>query len=144
MTPEISFFVDGIPRAKQSFRARRRGGGYTPAHVKAWQLDVAWRAQEHLRSIGMRDLLDGHLVLDLTFFLPNARRIDFDNLSKCVADGLNGVAWRDDQQNIDASIHKYICRKLCGVLIRISRADRPLEVSAEQAWAMITSAERRT
>lgn len=135
MNEPICFFVEGAPRAKQSFRYSRFGNHQSPM-VKAWQKDVAWTGQRHMHLLG-RDLLEGRLSLELTFFLPNARRVDSDNLAKCIQDGLNGIVWKDDQQNIDLVIHKYVCRTLQGVLIKVCENDRALEVTKSEALTMI-------
>jgi len=133
----ISFFVEGEPRAKQSFRVSGRGRGFTPARVKAWQSDVGWNAQLAMRRLGMIDPLEGNLTVELTFFLGNARKVDSDNLSKAVMDGLNGIPWIDDQQNITLIIHKYICRECQGVLVKIKENDRKAEVSLKEMKSMI-------
>ena len=137
----ISFFIDGEPRAKQSFRSLGRRGGYTPAQVKAWQSDVAWCAQMAMRRLGELEPMAGRLTVELTFFLGNARRIDSDNLSKCVQDGLNKITWLDDQQNVDLIIHKFICRERQGVLVEIKPNDRKVEVSLEEMKQMIDLAQ---
>jgi Holliday junction resolvase RusA-like endonuclease len=133
----ITFFVDGEPRAKQSFRVSGRGGGFQPARIKAWQADVGWCAQQALRRLEMIDPLKGNLSVELTFFLGNARRIDLDNLSKAVQDGLNNVVWLDDQQNITLTLNKYVCRERQGVLVKIAENQRPVEVTLEQMKSMI-------
>lgn len=129
MTQNISFYVHGVPRAKQSFRALRHGGGFTPAQVKAWQTDVAWAGQQHMRKLGLLEPITGNLTMELVFFLPNARKIDLVNLCKCAEDGLNGVVWEDDQHNVRLVLDKYICRERQGVLIHITENDRDLEIS---------------
>lgn len=133
----ITFFVDGEPRAKQSFRSTGPGRGYTPARIKAWQSDVGWCAQQAMRRLGMLDPIEGNLTVELTFFLGNARKVDCDNLSKAVQDGLNRITWLDDQQNITLIIHKYICEERQGVLVQISQNDRPVEISVEQLRDMV-------
>jgi Holliday junction resolvase RusA-like endonuclease len=134
----ISFFVDGAPRAKQSFRANRNGrGGFTPAHIKAWQSDVGWAAQQAIRQIGMLELMEANLTVTLIFFLPDLRRIDLDNLSKAVQDGLNKVVWQDDQQNIRLVLDKYVCRSRQGVLVKIQPNPRRVEISEEELVSMI-------
>lgn len=132
MTPLISFFVASEPRAKQSFRASRRGGGFTPAYIKAWQAEVGWTAQQRMRSLGLIDPICGNLTVEMIFFLGNHRRIDSDNLSKAVQDGLNGIVWEDDQQNIRLVIEKYVCLTRQGVLVKISKNERTLEITEEE------------
>jgi Holliday junction resolvase RusA-like endonuclease len=129
---EITFFVEGVPRAKQSFRASRNGGhGFTPAYIKAWQADVGWAGQQAMRALGLVDPFEGNLTVTLMFFLPDLRRIDLDNLSKAVQDGLNGVVWGDDKQNVCLVLRKYICRDRQGVLVQVEPNDRPIEVWGE-------------
>lgn len=137
MNKPIIFFVPGEPRAKQSFRVSGRGGGFTPARVKAWQGEVGWVAQQAIRQIGMLEPLQGNLTVELIFFLGDLRRIDLDNLSKAVQDGLNAVTWKDDQQNIRLVLDKYVCRTRQGVLVKISRNLRPVEIDEKAMAALI-------
>lgn len=125
----ISFFVEGAPRAKQSFRSLGKRGGYTPAHVKAWQKDVAWAAQQAMRQLGLLDPVRENVCAEFTFFLPDNRKIDLDNLSKSVADGLNGVVWEDDRQVVTLMLHKYICRERPGVLVNVVDSVRDVEIT---------------
>ena len=99
----ITFTVQGTPVPKQSFRAGN-GHGYTPAHVKAWQTAVAWEAQQAMAG---REPLSGALAVKLSFVMPNRRRIDCDNLSKCVLDGCNAIIFADDSQVCE--LHVYRC-----------------------------------
>lgn len=131
----ITFFVDGTPRAKQSFRFSRANGGpggYTPARVKAWQENVGWAAQQAIRRIGLLEPTEAGLTVTLIFFLPDLRRIDLDNLSKAVQDGLNKIVWRDDQQNIRLVLDKYVCRTRQGVLVRVQPNPRRIEINERE------------
>lgn len=135
----LAFFVPGVPRAKQSFRVAGRGRGFTPARVRGWQADVGWAAQLQMRSLGLYEPTGERVTVELAFFLPDARRIDLDNCSKAVLDGLNGIAWDDDQQVVRLLINKYICRQRQGVWIRISSNDRPLEIPADALAGCLTA-----
>ena len=136
----ITFFVEGEPRAKQSFRVSGRGGGYQPARVKAWQNDVGWAGQQAMRALGLIDPIETNLTVEMIFFLGDKRRIDLDNLSKAVQDGLNGVVWRDDQQNISLVPDKYVCRSRQGVLVKVTRNERKVEISEDQMKVIIEEA----
>lgn len=106
---EITFFVEGEPRPKQSFRVSGKNGGYQPARVKAWQTDVAIAAQDAMRKLGrFNEPLQEQLSVSLLFFLGNNRRVDIDNLSKAVLDGLNGIVFQDDQQVVELSLRKLV------------------------------------
>jgi Holliday junction resolvase RusA-like endonuclease len=132
---DIIFFVEGQPIAKQSFKVGRVGGrvsGFTPARVKSWQSMVSYAAQLRMRSNGLLEPIADNLLVRLTFFLPDARRIDSDNLSKAVLDGLNRVVWNDDKQVVDLIITKYICRDRQGVLVQVYPNPRRMELSLDE------------
>lgn len=128
----LTFFVKGEPRAKQSFRVGS-GGGYQSARVKGWQSDCGYAAQIAMRQAGMYEPLPKgtRLIVEMYFFLGDARTIDLDNLSKCVQDGLNDVLWHDDKDNVRLILDKYICRTKQGVLVRVIETDRPLEITEQ-------------
>jgi crossover junction endodeoxyribonuclease RusA len=119
---EIEFNVYGEPRAKQSFRVGNGGGGYQTARVKGWQADVGWAAQQVMRRAKpMLEPLGCDVLVDLTFYLGDKRRVDLDNLSKAVLDGLNGICWEDDRQVVDLHIRKILSDKEeAGVLVKIT------------------------
>lgn len=138
----IAFFVSGEPRAKQSFRASKTGRGFTPGYIKAWQSDVGWAGQQRMRELGFMEPIEAvSFTVTLIFFLGDARRIDLDNLSKAVQDGLNNIAWKDDQQNIRLVLDKYICRERQGVLVKIEPNSRPVEIDMEEMTVLILGAE---
>lgn len=96
----IRFSVSGTPRPKQSVKkgqSRKTGKAvyYTPARIKEWQNEVAWRAKE---AMGGTEPVADRLFVILHFWLPDNRRRDLDNLSKGVLDGCNKIVWNDDQQ----------------------------------------------
>lgn len=117
------FFVKGEPRAKQSFRSTGRGRGYTPARIKAWQADVGWAAQEYLHGQGKYETFAGPFIVVLVFRLGDRRRIDLDNLSKAVLDGLNGIVWEDDRDVINLNLWKEAPCKEPGVEVTVWRKE---------------------
>jgi len=116
---EIIFWVEGIPRPKQSFDMQLRGErifGATPARVKAWQNAVAWKAKEVMQG---RPPTTEELQVQLTFTLPDRRRRDLDNLSKAVLDGCNKIVWEDDQQIFSLLLFKRIDKRNPGVHVHV-------------------------
>ena len=95
----LRFTVDGAPRPKQSFKVGK-AGGYTPARVKAWQNHVSARAREAIANNDpeRRFPTANPVGVTMRFYLPDKRRRDLDNLSKAVADGMNGIVYFDDMQ----------------------------------------------
>ncbi len=119
----FGFFVDGPARAKQSFRASRHRPGFTPARVKAWQADVGWAAKQAIHMVDGEFPMANPFEVSLIFKLADMRRIDIDNLSKAVLDGMNGIVWKDDDQVIDLHIRKIRPSAMPGVLVEITSLD---------------------
>lgn len=122
---DISFFVSGEPRPKQSFRVVGNGKrqGYTPAHIKAWQSLVAWQAKTAMLQDKAEIRQDNGLIVRLDFLLPDNHRRDLDNLSKAVLDALNGILWKDDNQITKLIITKRLEKSNPGVIITLLGKD---------------------
>jgi crossover junction endodeoxyribonuclease RusA len=114
---KITFDVPGKPVPKQSYK-HSKSGGYTPAHVKQWQNIISDAAAWSFLTFQV-PRFDGDVKVKLEFRLHDARRRDSDNLSKCVLDGMNGIAWIDDTQVNDLHITKVIDRENPGVMITV-------------------------
>jgi len=112
---QVSFFVDGNPIPKQSYRAVK-GGGYTSPHVKAWANTVAQVAKINMMG---KDLFTGNINVELQFFLPDKRRKDWDNLAKNVMDAMNGIVYKDDSQVTMATIEKAWDKNEPGVYVLV-------------------------
>lgn len=113
----LTFFVPGLPRPKQSFRMRHDGRHFTAPDVKAWQNAVAQVARLAYKGAPVAD----YLHVTLTFALPDNRRRDADNLSKCVLDGLNKIIWKDDTQVMHLEVIKLqgMGAADCGVTVEV-------------------------
>jgi Holliday junction resolvase RusA-like endonuclease len=48
--------------------------------------------------------MTGAIGVELVYFRATKRRCDWDNLAKLTCDALNGIAWEDDSQIIDAHV----------------------------------------
>lgn len=68
-------------------------GTYTPSRTAQWEELVGWSYKE----AGGR-MMKGQVALYVTFRRKGQRRADIDNMIKSLVDGLNGVAYEDDQQ----------------------------------------------
>lgn len=116
----LTFFVEGEPRPKQSFRVSGRGG-YQPARVKSWQTDVAVEAQNAMREVGrFNQPYEKQIAVRMIFILGNSRRVDLDNLSKCVLDGLNGIVFNDDMQVSELNLKKTVVDKKSGMRVGVN------------------------
>ena len=88
----IRFVVPGPPVSKARPRVVR-GHTYTPEKTRRFERLVGMCA----RTAGARPIA-GEVSVSISFYLPTKRRVDLDNLSKGVLDGLNKIAWADDSQ----------------------------------------------
>ncbi len=105
---ELVFFVSGEPVAKARPRVAIRrtrdgrafGQAYTPSKTRDWEDQIkshclaacqasSWLPDPHTVSVSLR--------FNLVHRVGNRRRGDIDNYAKSVLDGLNGVAFPDDQ-----------------------------------------------
>ena len=87
----IAFIVNGNPRSKERPRKGKAGNFYTPRRTKEWEEYVGWSFKE----AGGR-MLEGRVAVSMWFYRKTRHVCDLDNLVKCVLDGLNGIAWEDD------------------------------------------------
>ena len=97
-----AFTVPGNPIPKARPRVYRGRAITEVATMRAEQLVVM-----HARRAKVKPI-EGPLVVELWFFRDSKRRCDWDNLAKLTCDALNGVAWQDDDQVVDAIVHKRI------------------------------------
>ena len=107
----IDFTIPGKPQPKQRPRVTKRGITYTPKETKDYEIFVQRCYQD---QIG-RKVVEGPLKIILVFWLPKPKKPkypmpavkpDLDNLMKSITDALNGVAYDDDSQIVEARILK--------------------------------------
>lgn len=121
----IEFIVPGKPQAKA--RPRFSGGhAYTPSKTTAYEAAVAW-AYKSAAAKANKQPYAGDVPLRLTVIahmpIPSSRpkyqrtamadgsimptgRPDWDNIGKIISDALNGIAYKDDAQIVDARVIK--------------------------------------
>lgn len=92
----LAFFVHGNPVPKQSFRYSKHGS-YQDPRVVAWEQAVGWEAKAAITEKDEWPKDTGGFEVHLDFYRPTRHRVDLDNLSKAVLDGLGGVVWDDDR-----------------------------------------------
>ena len=114
----ISFYVTGDPVPKQSFRlVEKRSGkthGYADPRVTEWQDAIGYEANTRFA-----EPITGKLKVKLRFYLSNNRVVDIDNLTKCVLDGLKGIAFKDDNQVFQMELSKSVDKYNPGVYIEV-------------------------
>lgn len=63
--------------------------------------------------------LSGPVRLNLTYYTPDKRRRDLDNMLKATFDGLNDVLYLDDSQVVYVKATKEYCKERPGVLVEV-------------------------
>lgn len=99
----MKIVVSGNPIPK----ARPRvvdGHAYTPKRTAEWEsaISEAWKYTQLITPLFPL----GDLCITLRFYRNTKIRADYDNLAKAVTDALNGMAYRDDSQIVEAHIFK--------------------------------------
>lgn len=109
MPRSLLFVVPGCPVPKQSFRSTRRGF-FTDSRTRQHQDQVRLYAMAAVsRHLGGKKL-EGRVELHAAFWLPDRRRVDIDNLSKCLLDGMKNEVFADDSVVCRATLEKDVDR----------------------------------
>ena len=117
----IEFTVPGIPVAKARPRVTRFGT-YTPEKTKDYEQLV----QLSYKSKHKGQAIEGPIKITITFFMyipKNTSKVrtekkqrreilptkkpDWDNMAKSITDALNGLAYKDDNQIVEAHVYKF-------------------------------------
>lgn len=101
------FTIDGEPVSKARARFTKQGSkrqAYTPQKTRAAEEIVAWK----FRAAAPRHRADSESTYGVMalFFSGTRQRRDVDNMLKLILDGLNKVAWADDDQVVEVSGRK--------------------------------------
>lgn len=114
----ITFFVPGKPQGKGRPRFARTSGQvhtYTPAVTAQYERQISGCYREECGNYMFPDDTPLEMRIRATFLVPKSYsrkkrnsclsgavrptcKPDMDNIAKCVADALNGVAYRDDSR----------------------------------------------
>ncbi len=122
LTDSITFIIPGEPVAKGRPRLTTVNGfarAYTPKKTANYEALVALAAQE-----AGCPMFEGpvHVSIRAIWQCPKGQerkttprptewkttKPDADNCGKCVCDGLNGIAWRDDSQVAQLTVVKLV------------------------------------
>ncbi len=99
----FKIIVCGRPTPKGRPRLGVKGGKafvYTPAATKEYEEMVGWAA----KSSGCSPK-DGPIAVSISVYVKG--RLDADNIAKSILDGLNGVAYEDDDQVVELLVRKH-------------------------------------
>lgn len=129
------FTIEGEPETKARARwSKRSQAFYTPQQTRSHEARIAAAYLSETRRSNGADTRGTFGVIAI-FFRATAQRRDVDNMVKAVLDGLNGVAWADDNQ-----VTEVIARKVAAVpsdkprteiLIYRSCSTQPIKAGSE-------------
>ena len=122
----VEFIIPGEPQGKGRPRFTKTGHTYTPDATREYEQRVKWAFRTQCRAVVFDEktplMLSVHAYMErpksasrITRQLMGAGKLrplkkpDWDNIGKIVADALNGIAYHDDAQIVDANVHKYYC-----------------------------------
>ncbi len=90
-----------VPKGRPRLGVRgRKAFVYTPPLTKEYEKLVGWVA----KATGCRPVkMPVAVVLDVYI----KRKLDADNIAKSILDGLNGIAYEDDDQVIELLVRKH-------------------------------------
>ena len=118
----MTIIIYGKPKGKARPRFTKTGHAYTPSGTREYEEQVklayiaaggklipagtpvaieitAWYAIPKSARGALRERMERGEVVPVT-------KPDWDNIGKIIADALNGVAWHDDAQITQATVHK--------------------------------------
>lgn len=105
----VSFFVDGIPATKGSWKVSRGKLRPDNERERPWANAVAWCA----KAAGAKPITGAmRLFIQLRFPRPKRpthpfpSRNDVDKLARSIMDAMTGIAYVDDQQVVDLRVTK--------------------------------------
>lgn len=101
------FTIDGEPVSKSRARFTKKGSkvqAYTPEKTHQAEQIVAWKFRA--AAPGHKPDSEPTYGVMALFFSATRQRRDVDNMLKLILDGLNGVAWADDEQVVEVSGRK--------------------------------------
>ncbi|SFR75908.1 crossover junction endodeoxyribonuclease RusA [Agromyces sp. CF514] len=116
--PITTFIIPGRPKPKGRPRFTRTGHAYTPQSTRDAEKNVI-DLFELACPLWEPTLEDVRLTLDVCF--QHGRVADLDNITKLIADALNGYAWVDDRQirKLDITGHEHAGDR-AGVVVSIA------------------------
>lgn len=122
---KLTFYVDGDPFGKQRPRVLKTGRAYTPTETVNYEKRVlmCFRAASRGRFYADKDT-PVSIAITAYYKIPKStpkkkcalmiagklrplKKPDWDNIGKVISDALNGQAYADDKQVVDARVTKW-------------------------------------
>lgn len=159
MKLHLAFVVPGVPVPKERPRVFTPKGAKfpiatTPPKTRAFEGLVKLYAQQAVARNGAwgafaKEHPTGRLYRVQLHFVLNADRGDWENFAKAVLDAMNGVAYADDRQILQATVSLFIHKRAVArseIVVELveTQLDRPLwmQMAMEAGWLPPRPAER--
>ena len=143
----MEFTIPGEPVGKGRPR-RGKGHFYTPERTEAYEQLVRhiYRAKggDHFSSLPVRVEINAYYEIPASASRVRRRKMDngellptkkpdFDNVAKIICDALNGIAYNDDSQVVEAIVKKrYSTQPRVDVLVEAVEREDSEDVSVSQ------------
>lgn len=102
----INFTIPGRPVPAARMTRRGKWVKQNAQRYIAFKDFIRWTVWEIMRQKQLAPL-EGPIGIEMHFYIAGGRMGDIDNLEKAVNDGLNGVAWYDDNQIVEAHSYRH-------------------------------------
>lgn len=133
---QIAFTVPGEPKGKGRPRFMRNGHTYTPKDTAAYEEFVKVEFRRQCGKVYFDKGVPLKMNLVACFGVPRSasrakrqsmlkgeilptKKPDIDNVIKIISDSLNGIAYYDDAQIVEAKAQKYYSETPC-VMVKIT------------------------
>ncbi len=124
----IEIRLSSLPVPKSNRYVRKKGGKvFKPSRIKNWEVRALWEIKQQYSG----EPLEGELLMEVIFILPNHRKRDIDNMLKSLWDVLEkGGVFKNDNQIYEIRTLKVVNRGKQGTIIRIRKARRHMDSEA--------------
>jgi len=100
----ISFTVTGRPVPAVRMTQKDKWKPSAQRYLD-YKLAVGWKAKE-----AKVKMITGNVGIRIKLYV-SGHPGDWDNISKAICDGLNGIAYVDDRQIVEAHVWRHNCKK---------------------------------
>jgi len=101
MAEKYQLILPYPPSVNHYFRVWRNRVVLT-SEARQYKIEAGFRA----KSYGIREPLEGELIISLDVYRPR-KRGDADNILKCCLDSMNKIAWKDDSQIKEIHLRRF-------------------------------------
>ena len=134
---QFEFFIPEIHGKGRPRFSSRSGTSYTDARTRKYERDIRFLCGKAMKDAGILHPTDKPVTVSITAYFKISKsgtkavreakrqnlmvpgRPDVDNIAKAVFDGMNGVAYLDDQQIRSCSVTKLFSDELFGVAVSV-------------------------